>query len=157
MEDNRYAPPKATLEGTRAITEPAPALWNPNAAASWCLLFTPIFGTWLHTKNWEALGQPDRARNSRNWFIASIVVLLGTMFASVVIPRGGEGIGRVVGFGFLIAWYYAAGKPQVGYIKARYGDDYPRKPWLLPILAGLGLMVGVFVLAFVALALTGGF
>jgi hypothetical protein len=154
MEDNRYAPPKATLEGARAIAEPAPALWNPNAAASWCLLFTPVFGAWLHTKNWEALGQPERARRSHNWFVAAIVVLVGAMVLSIVVPRGGEAVSRIVSFGFLIAWYYASGKPQVGYIKARYGDDYPRKPWLQPILAGIGLIVGLFVIGVAALLMT---
>ena len=157
MEDNRYAPPKATLDGARAITEKAPALWNPNAAASWCLLFTPIFGSWLHARNWEALGQPEKARAGRSWFAAAIVVLIVSMILSMLLPRGGEGVGRAIGFGFLIAWSSAAAKPQAGYVKARYGDDYPRKPWLLPILSGIGLMVGLFVLAVAALLMIGRF
>ena len=70
VSDNVFAPPKANLE--REATEEAPALWNPNAAANWCLLFTAAFGAYLHMRNWQALGQPDRARASRNWMIAVI-------------------------------------------------------------------------------------
>ena len=37
------------------------ALWNPDAAACWSMLFTPLFGTILVIRNWEALGEPKRA------------------------------------------------------------------------------------------------
>lgn len=49
MDFNRYAPPVANLEVEPETSLP---LWNPNAAANWCLLFTPSFGSWLHMKNW---------------------------------------------------------------------------------------------------------
>ena len=157
MQDNRYAPPKAALEGVAMATEPAPALWNPNAAASWCLLFTPIFGAWLHTKNWEALGKPEQARSGRNWLIAAVVVLIATMVVAFVMPRGTGGVSRLVSFSFLIAWYYAAAKPQVAYIKGRFGDNYPRKGWLVPIAIAIGAIVALMVVGgLIALAANAG-
>lgn len=42
------------------------ALWNPNAAANWSLLFTPLFGAYLHMLNWRSLGEaggPPRHEN----------------------------------------------------------------------------------------------
>jgi predicted amidophosphoribosyltransferase len=28
------------------------AIWNPNAASNWSLVFTPAFGSYLHARNW---------------------------------------------------------------------------------------------------------
>jgi hypothetical protein len=64
-QDNPYAPPKAAVEDVVTF-EPSPALWNPNAAASWSLLFTPIFGSLLHMKNWQAMGNREKAASSKN-------------------------------------------------------------------------------------------
>ena len=41
-----------------------PKLWNPNAATLWSLLFSPVFGAWIHAKNWEELGNEEESRNS---------------------------------------------------------------------------------------------
>jgi len=142
MEENRYAPPKALVgdatQGSR--TGPAPALWNPDAAASWCLLFSPVFGTWLHMRNWEALGEPERARKARRWFIAAVTLIVAAFLA----PDGGRLRDlpiRLVLFLFLILWYFVAAKPQVAYVKANFGSEYPRKGWGLPILTAIGLML----------------
>ena len=53
---NPYAPPKAVV-GDVFDGEVAPALWNPTAAGSWSILFSPIFGAYLHMLNWRALFQ----------------------------------------------------------------------------------------------------
>ncbi len=84
MDDNRFAPPKAAVEGRFDSVETAPTLWNPNAAASWCLLLTPIFGTWLHLKNWSALGDAERIGSARTWFILSIAVAAVLVLGVVV-------------------------------------------------------------------------
>ena len=63
-EHNPFAPPQAEVADV-PTGEAAPALWNPNAASSWSLLFSPIFGAYLHMQNWQALGQPDKAEQCR--------------------------------------------------------------------------------------------
>jgi len=154
LDDNRYAPPKALVEGASPEHGAAPPLWNPNAAANWCLLFSPVFGTWLHMKNWEALGEPGRARKARRWFIAAVTLIV----AAFLVPAGGRALElpmRLMLFLFLVLWYFVAAKPQAAYIKSNFGSAYPRKRWGLPILTAIGLilasMVVMTVLVFMGL------
>jgi len=154
LDDNRYAPPKAMVEGASPEHADAPPPWNPNAAANWCLLFSPVFGTWLHMKNWEALGQPDRVRKARRWFIAAVTLIV----AAFLVPAGGRALElpmRLMLFLFLVLWYFVAAKPQAAYIKSNFGSAYPRKGWGLPILTAIGLilasMVVMTVLVFMGL------
>ncbi|MGH8619875.1 MAG: hypothetical protein ACREUW_19470 [Burkholderiales bacterium] len=119
MDVNPYATPKAEVAG-QPVADAAPALWNPGAAGSWSLLFTPIFGSYLLKRNWESIGDDDKARGSRNWMLLSILML----FPSVI-----TGIGLI----YLIVWYFAANRPQMQYVKERWGTDYPRQPWGKPL------------------------
>ena len=155
MDDNRFAPPKATVEGAYSEVGVAPPLWNPNAAASWCLLFSPIFGTWLHMKNWQMLGEQERATSARGWLIAAIAVLFASIMLAILAPPGLARLIRFGNFGFLIAWYYAAAKPQVRLVKERYGDHYPRRGWLVPIATAIGMIV-LLLLVLVVLAMLFG-
>lgn len=144
MTTNMYAPPKANVEGPVGDVGPVPALWNPNAAASWSLLLTPVFGTWLHWKNWQAMGEAERARTAGRWLIAALVVEVLSIGASGLLPRLANGsVLRIINFGFLIAWYYAAAKPQVRHVLGRFGTAYVRRGWLVPILAAIAAIIVV--------------
>ncbi len=144
MDENRFAPPKAAVEGSFESSEAAPPLWNPNAAASWCLLFTPVFGSWLHRQNWRALGETQRASSANTWFIVSIAVVIGSaVLAAMPTPLAG-GV-RLINFAYLIGWYYAAAKPQTNYVKARFGDGYPRRGWGVPIVWAIVIIIAVIV------------
>ena len=152
MDTNRFAPPKADVEGAHIEAIAAPALWNPNAAANWCLLFTPIFGTWLHMKNWTALQDNERANAARMWLIASIVVVTGVILLSLR-PHGVQ-VPRSINFVLLIAWYFAGARGQVKYVKERFGDDYPRRSWGQPLLLALGAIV-LYIVVVTALVFNG--
>jgi hypothetical protein len=148
---NPYSPPRAAVDTTAAqAVAAAPPLWNPNAAASWSILFTPIFGAFLQMKNWQALGEPVRADASRKWAIGSTVFLLALIAAGVVLPedKAIDSASRAIGFAFLITWYYSNGKEQNAFVLARYGKDYPRRGWLKPVLAALGSFVGLMAVVF---------
>ena len=143
MDDNRYAPPKANVEGVPAEAADAPPLWNPNAAACWSLVFTPILGTWLHWTNWSALGEAERTASARLWLIASVVVTL----ASSLVVMGGiraPGTLRLLNFGYLLAWYVVGARPQARWVKERLGTAYPRRGWALPLLIATGVMIVAF-------------
>jgi hypothetical protein len=151
---NPFAPPKAEVAdivGERI----APLLWNPNAAANWSLLFSPAFGAFLHMKNWQALGQPNKAASAKVWFVLSLVVLGGLSCASVVGPSSGQQAGfvRLVGFLLLVAWYFGSARGQAAYVKTHFGTNYPRRAWSKPlagaVLAFLALVVVLTVLAVV--------
>ena len=137
MDDNRYAPPKARVEGATSETATAPALWNPNATANWSLLFTPMFGAWLQMRNWTALGEARRAATSRVWLILSAVVLVASAILDLSMPRSlYAALTTPIEFLNLIAWYFASGRPHAKWVDRRFGSDYPREAWTRPLLWG---------------------
>lgn len=154
--ENPYAPPKAAVADVIG-REPSPSLWNPNVAASLSLLFSPIFGSILHMKNWQSLGDAQKAAASKNWAIGSAAFFVVLIVLSAVLPESKaiDGLSRASGLGLLIAWYYAIGKSQQSLVLARYGKDYPRKGWAKPVgiaicgciaflavAGGLGIVIG---------------
>jgi hypothetical protein len=161
MADNRYAPPAAHVEDVQT-REDSPPLWNPGAATAWSLLFSPIFGALVQMKNWQALGDTERAATSRTWVVISIAFLAGVSLLGVFVPESKttDALSRVSGLVFLLTWYFVNGKQQVTYVKQRFGKDYPRRGWGKPIgyalLAVLGFFVTIFVVAFVGELMFGG-
>ncbi len=154
MSSNPYAPPKSQTTDVTPKGQ-APALWNPNAAASWSLLFSPAFGAYLHMKNWQALGDAEKASNSRMWIYiyAGFIVLMALSTGIAPESKVMDGLSRTAGIALLIGWYYASGKAQVTYVRAEFGTSYPRKGWLVPIVAGIGAWLGVaLVIGSIALA-----
>jgi hypothetical protein len=157
---NPYAPP-ATANAGSAPTEDRPALWNPNAASNWSVLLSPAFGAYLHARNWEALGQPDKAATSRNWMIAYIVysVAVGTVGIALSEAHPVFRFGRVGGILWLFVWYFDVAKPHATYVATRFGTEYPRRGWVKPLLFALGAhlaaMVGMELMAFIAEAVLG--
>lgn len=147
MSINPYAPPTAVIQES-VQPEEAPMLWNPNAAANWSLLFTPAFGAYLLMKNWQALGESKRATSAKRWMIASLI-LLGLFL--IFLPAAAM---RAVGFSVLICWYFLSVRPQVAYLKERFGTAYPRKGWAKPLLFGvLGIVALIAVMTIVLMVL----
>jgi len=118
------------------------------------LLLSPIFGSILHMKNWQALGEPEKAAKSKQWALGStgffvLLVLLGALLPDSKALEAGS---RGASIGLLIAWYSLSGKPQVSYVKSRFGKAYIRKSWALPLLYAV-LCFAAFVAVFVVAAL----
>lgn len=149
---NPYQAPSADLQGFEN-RQLAPALWNPNAAANWCLMFSPIFGAWLHMKNWQALEQYDKARKAQTWLILSAIVMAVVVFGGLFVPLI-DVLGRLAILVLLISWYFAAAKEQMRYVQANFGASYPRKGWAKPLgLAILAVFGLIFVSVMIALAM----
>jgi hypothetical protein len=125
-----------------------PALWNPNAAACWSLIFTPAFGAYLHALNADRLGRADEAKANRVWFNVSLGYL-GITLISVFIPGIPDAIFNFASIGILLGWYFALGKKQVQHVKETWHDDYERKPWKQPLLIAFGCLFGLLVIAFI--------
>lgn len=124
---------------------PAPALWNPVATFAWSVLFSWVFGTVLISKNWTALGRPDRAKRSLFWIVPVvpfIAVAVTLSFAGVEADFLMQGLG----IGILTLWYAFDVQPQVQHIRENYGADYPRRGWAKPLSVAASLIV-LFVLA----------
>lgn len=131
----RVAAPVETVPPTAASAPPSrPALWNPNAAASWSLLLTAAFGAWLHAKNWNALGQPGKAEKSMWWVYAGFALFFVAPFLPDQVAAG-------LPIWYLLGWYFFAARPQAKLVKESVGNDYERKSWIKPIAIGMGAMV----------------
>ena len=146
MNSNPYAPPKAFVADI-AGQEESPPLWNPNAAANWSLLFSPVFGAYLQMKNWEVLGEPEKATAAKVWAIVALAVLLGMPLLAVLVPglQVLQSTSSFFGLILLISWYVSNGRAQARYVKERFGKDYPRKGWGKPLLIAFAATIGYFV------------
>jgi hypothetical protein len=146
VTENLYAPPKSKVAdiGRDGVS---PAIWNPNSAANWSLLFSPAFGAYLHMKNWEALDEPAKASVAKVWVFVTLLVFAGIPVAAAFLPnpRSLDGVSRTVGFVLLLSWYFSSGRSQAEYVKSRYGKDYPRRNWGKPLLLACLVLVGFIV------------
>ena len=50
------------IDNEQSNSESQPELWNPNAAACWSIIFNPIFGAWVHARNWKSLNRPKEEK-----------------------------------------------------------------------------------------------
>lgn len=128
------------MDNADTTTAATPKLWNPNAAANWSVLFSPILGAWLHAKNWKELGQHDRAKKSMIWVYVGFAFLLG------VVQFLPDNVGSVSGLIFIFAWYFSSAKGQVNYLKEN-NINYEKKAWGKPLLLGLAGLAAYFVVA----------
>lgn len=108
-------------------------------------------------RNWQTLGDTDKANQSRSWAIGSIILLVVAGVSGVLFPEAGADlIARAVGLGLLIGWYTALGKKQVELVRDCYGTTYPRRSFLPPIAITIGIfaaaMIAIFFVIFTAVA-----
>jgi hypothetical protein len=130
---------------TNPPSDTRPALWNPNAAACWSLLFTPAFGAYLHARNADTLGRTQEAKANRICFYASLGFLAFVLF-SIFIPQIPESVCRAAGIGLLIGWYVSTGKVQAQYVTETWQKSYTRKPWTKPLLLAVNCLIGYVLL-----------
>jgi hypothetical protein len=106
-------------------------LWRPSVVAGWSLVFTPVFGSYLLMRNWQALGRPHAAASARRWMLASLGVLALEVFAAAVNQRlnGGSPLVQWLALAWLGLWLVAAAAPQWQLVRRRFGRAYPRRDW----------------------------
>jgi hypothetical protein len=140
-----------------ATTPDAPteiALWNPNAAALWSLIFTPVFGAYLHALNWRELGDKEREESSMTWVFAGGALVLLLMLIELVVPPGynkGDSASHGIEFAFLLAWYFGSARAQARLVKEKFGNSFTHKSWRKPLLMGLAGF-GIYILLMIAIA-----
>jgi tetratricopeptide (TPR) repeat protein len=129
----------------------ARAIWNPNATINWSIPFTPAFGSYLQMLNWRTLGEPTKASSAQSWFYASLLMLfIYFLIGTFVSDREDRYIILWwLSFPYLITWYFAAGRSQGKYVKAKFGTGYPKKPWGQALLIAVGALIGCWVVAVV--------
>ena len=105
---------------------PSPALWNPNAITNWSVLFSPVFGSILLSRNWKALGEPVKAKNAIAWAWISVLFWIIPFYGTSYFAGN-------FGWMWLAAWYFAVAKEQSRKVKELFGKKYPRKSWGIPL------------------------
>ena len=154
MSMNPYTPPSSQVQDGPPPSV-VPALWNPNAAANWCLIFTPAFGAYLHMKNWQALGDQEKASASKMWFLVSLgfIVVVAVFSAFVPESKSATGVFRSMGIGLLVGWYISSARPQANLVKERLGTAYQHRGWTRPLLlATLSAFGFVFLIVVLTIA-----
>ncbi len=141
-----YEPPKASLDTIDDRGQDAPALWNPNTASIWSIVLTPAFGAFIHARNWDVMGEARHATIQRGWAWFYIAVLCGTALLAFISSDVRETRIRfnVVDFLYLVAWYFFGARSQIEQVREAYGQSYPRRSWLRPVLITVGIVVGAF-------------
>jgi hypothetical protein len=109
-----------------------PAIWNPNAAANWSLLFSSAFGAYIQAKNAEVLGRVKEAELQRRWFYASLAWIAVAPFSPFMPPLCSLLV-NAASLVLLLMWYFTCGRSQARYIKETFGDSYPKKSWNKPL------------------------
>lgn len=123
---------------TNSSVATVPELWNPNAAALWSLLFTPIFGSALMMMNWKTMGNKAEADKSLCWLVVSVLMICFYAFLSDSVSGGISTL-------FLVIWYFLSASQQISYVKREFGEKYQRKDWKVPLLiAGISVAVCIF-------------
>lgn len=145
-------PTLSTAVASRGTADTACAdqisVWNPEAAATWSVVLSPVFGTTLHWLNWRALGQGSKAAQAAFWIGGAVLVTV----LAILLPRGGGGLS----FLFLIAWYFLAARPQARYVKESLGPTYTKRGWFQPIAIAILAVVSMLAIFWGAEA-EGGF
>lgn len=146
MSTNPYSPPKANLDILPASAD-TPALWNPGVAGVLAFFLTPIFGALILMKNWQAMGEPDKAGQAKMWAIGTLVFYVVLMLSAFFIPENGalNLLSRVAGLGFFIAWYMMSCKDQKDVVAYRYGTNFIKRGWTKPALYAVGVYLAAVV------------
>jgi hypothetical protein len=136
--------PAAEVASPRPAAIAVSALWNPDAAVAWSLLFSPVFGAYVHMHNWHSLGEPQQAARAWRWFRAGVALLALQALSGALNTRLNDEslLMHPASVLFTLLWYLLAARPQSLLIKARYGRTYPRRRWdpvVLAALIGAGL------------------
>lgn len=121
------------------------AIWNPNAAANWSIIFSPAFGSYLQMLNWQSLGERERAATAQIWFYISLAMLVGNVLLFIADPKASDAAVGWLGILYLFTWYFGVGRSQSTFVKGKFGENYPRKSWGKPLLIGVTAFVGYVV------------
>jgi hypothetical protein len=123
-------------------------IWGSNAAILWSLLFTPAFGAYIQMRNWQALGQAEKARSSRYWLVAWIAFIpASTMIAAIDLSAGGDlYLREIIWVIFFAVWYFIFAKSQSNHFYNIGYGSFRKRPWMGILIVAFVLNVVVFFL-----------
>lgn len=143
---NAYSVPDASAIENMQTTGPKIALWDPRGAAGLSLVFGPLFGSFLHTLNWRAIGDSTKFKVSAVWTLIFALSYLPFFIAGFSL------IAIVLAFVGLPVWYIFSARTQIRYVSDELYGLYSRKSWVLPIVI---FLVYVFLSDFIWIRVAG--
>jgi hypothetical protein len=135
--------------GSPAAIVPAPcprsdvSLWNPDAAAFFSLLLTPLFGATLHFLNSRQLGDDTQSLKAGLALVAAALVTFGALyvgFSDEISVRNTLAASGMVAF-YTLLWYVFVGHGQSKLVSARYGTRYRKMSLSIPVVIALALLL----------------
>ncbi len=117
-------------------------LYNPNPAALWSILLTPVFGAAIIWLNWRTLGVRKAQQRSLFW-IPGLTVLFALLELTDWIPYNTS-----VQIAALVVWYVLECRSQVKFLKEQE-LQYKKRPWLKPLGIGFAILLIAIVLSII--------
>lgn len=121
--------------------EPVP-LWNPHVAALLSLVFTPVFGAWLHHRNALELGDARLRRVARMWLGVALAFTASGLYlvsAGQLAPTSAFSASALLG-GYTIVWYAFAGHKQSRIVARLSRPQWRPRSFLKPVAVASLLM-----------------
>jgi|GEM_PF-2731811 len=122
-----------------------PSLYDPRTLGRLGLLFTPAFSAYFEMKNWETLGETEKAQVQRRWLLWSVALLVANVVTYVADLSWAFGVLQVVWIVQILWWYFKPHAHHRAYIKVRLKDAFVRRSVLMP-----GLVTTAVLLVMVA-------
>lgn len=117
-----------------------PKLYNPLVTMLLSLVFTPMFGAFLHGLNWRELGDDEMAARNMGWvrgtFIAFALYILVDPFIQHL-PFSRYLMSAML-LGFWLSWMFSLGFKQVQFVREFVKGNYE------PERIGKAMMLGAF-------------
>ncbi|MDY6009639.1 MAG: hypothetical protein SPJ12_00605 [Duodenibacillus sp.] len=115
----------------------APKLYNPMFACVLALLFTPMFGGFLHAANWRELGNTQKAELNMSWVRRTFVTFAVYVVAEPFIRDTliGRYLMIALFFGLWLSWL-PLGIEQCRYVARTVGRNYVSARWGKPLMLG---------------------
>lgn len=135
------SPTISQQETVEKATQPPLQLFNPNPAASWSILLTPIFGAAIIWHNWKTIGNQKAQQRSLYWAIG-LCIPYGLLYFTEWLVA----VDLFLEIGLLLAWYLIECRAQVKYLKSQ-SIPYEKRKWLEPMGRALPIGLAVFILS----------
>lgn len=123
------------------------ALWNPATAAHWSLAFTPLFGAYIHMRNWQAMGEYKKARESKKWIFGSMALQAIVLMLAALLPFPQNayflGLGLAGVLVMFYAWYVSSARKQASYVSSHFGHAYKRNSWTEVIVIAFAVWLSI--------------
>lgn len=120
-----------------------PGLYNPVLSVVFSILFTPMFGAFLHAMNWRELGCADEAERSMAWVRWTFYTFFAYTLSEPFIREtaAGKYLMIILFAVFWISWTLAMGLKHVRFVRTNVAKYTTRRMAKAVMIGALGWLV----------------